>query len=162
MVKEVGLLKEGQKQLLVGVTKLSFSDSRTQAQLLYLMYLTPSKRRNVIGGLTEELFMKNRIDICLLLKLFEIVFHLHFLKKIHCKIKSWTNEWSVCFPLNLLKQDYIGFGETINTKVFMLPKGVVSYTFLEVIPLTSLAAYMFNIKGIWGQCLQHDVLICVC
>lgn len=31
MVKEVGLLKEGQKQLLVGVTKLSFSDSRTQA-----------------------------------------------------------------------------------------------------------------------------------
>lgn len=41
----------------------------------------------------------------------------------------------------------------------MLPKGVVSYTFLEVIPLTSLAAYMFNIKGICCQRLQHDVLI---
>lgn len=31
MLKEVGLLKEGQKQLLVSITKLSFSDSRTQA-----------------------------------------------------------------------------------------------------------------------------------
>lgn len=92
MLKEVGLLKEGQKQLLVSITKLSFSDSRTQAYMLYLMYPTPSKRRSVTGGLTEELFMKNRIDISLLLKLFEIQFFIYiFFKKIHCKMKSWTN-----------------------------------------------------------------------
>lgn len=39
--------------------------------MLYLMYPTPSKKRNVIGGLMEELFMKNRINISVLLKLFE-------------------------------------------------------------------------------------------
>lgn len=41
-------------------------------------------------------------------------------------MKSCTNEWSVCFFFNLLNQYFIGFGQMINTKVFMLPKGVVS------------------------------------
>lgn len=53
--------------------------------MLYLMYPTPSKRRNVIGGLTEELFMKNRINISVLLKLFETQFFIYIFFKFTVK-----------------------------------------------------------------------------
>lgn len=53
--------------------------------MLYFMYPTPSKRRNVIGGLTEELFMKNRINISVLLKLFETQFFIYIFFKFTVK-----------------------------------------------------------------------------
>lgn len=75
MPQEARLLKVGQKRLLSGVAKLTFSDFLDINILHFLSpHPRPQKKRNVMGGPMGELLMKTKANIPFLLKRFEIQF----------------------------------------------------------------------------------------